>query len=310
MTAIALVAGAGGFGDHAFNDAAADALAACRRETNVGVSTAEATSDRDLESQLVLFATAKKDTVIGIGYAAAPPMAITARRFEDSHFAIVDAIVDAPNVESVTFDEAQGAFLAGALAASVSKSHHVAFIGGADVPLEQRSEAGFTAGAREGDPRVRVTTRYLTSFEDEAAGRSAANDLLAGGADVIFVVAGRAGIGSIAAIAAKPGAFAIGADNDQSSLAPRAVLTSVVKGVGQAVLTVCRETVAGKTQSGHHVMGLASGGIGLAPFAPDAHVSRAIAEKLERFRAAIVAHRIAVPDSRAALARFVPGPLP
>jgi len=175
---IALVANGGGFGDHGFNDSARGALEECGRQTTVVLATAAPTNTAGIEPKLVLFATEKFDTVIGIGYPAAPAMAAAARRFEGTHFVIIDAVVDEPNVESITFDEPQGAFLAGALAALVSKTHRVAFVGGADVPLLERSEAGFTAGAREIDPRVEVENRYLASFTDAAAARAAAGALL------------------------------------------------------------------------------------------------------------------------------------
>jgi len=302
---IALVANGGGFGDHGFNDSARGALEECGRQTTVVLATAAPTNTAGIEPKLVLFATEKFDTVIGIGYPAAPAMAAAARRFEGTHFVIIDAVVDEPNVESITFDEPQGAFLAGALAALVSKTHRVAFV--ADVPLLERSEAGFTAGAREIDPRVEVENRYLASFTDAAAARAAAGALLARGVDILFVVAGPAGRGAIAAIERRPHAYAIGADTDQDGLAPGRILTSVVKHVDVAALRVCIETAGGKPESGHRVLGLADGGIGLTDFRYTKTIvgTPAIA-RLERLRAAIVAGRVRVPASRAELAHFAP----
>jgi basic membrane protein A len=308
---IALVATTAGFGDRSFNDGARAGLEACRQQAIVVVATAAPAGDVDIESKLVLFATENFDTVAGIGYGTAPALATVARRFEDTHFALIDAVVDQPNVESITFDEAQGAFLAGALAALVSKTHHVAFIGGADVPLLQRSEAGFSAGAREADPRTRVTVRYLTSFENAAAARDAAAALLARGDDILFVVAGPAGLGAIAAVRKAAHAYAIGVDSDQDAVAPGKVLTSVVKNVAGAALRVCIETVGSKSESGHVVLGLADDGIGLTDFAyTKAIVGRATIARIGRLRAAIVAGRISVPHDRAALAHFVPVPVP
>jgi basic membrane protein A len=306
---VALVATASGFGDRGFNDAGAAGLAECARERPI--ATATAAPDGDAGPQLVLFATERYDAVIGIGYAMAPALLAAARRFDSTHFAIIDALVEAPNVVSVTFDEAQGAFLAGALAAQVSKTRHVAFVGGADVALLERSEAGFTAGAHEIDPRVRVSVRYLDSFDDASAARSAADALLAGGADILFVVAGPAGRGAIDAVEHRPHTYVIGADVDQDALAPGKVLTSVVKRVDNAVLRVCLETVDQKPETGHVVLGLAEDGIGLTDFADTrALATAAIRDRLERVREAIVAGRLTVPATRAELARFVPVPLP
>jgi basic membrane protein A len=306
---VAFVAGPAGFGDRGFNDAAAAGLAACARDR--GIVTASAAPGDDAGGQLVLYATERYDAVIGIGYGMAPAVLAAARRFDGTHFAIVDAVIDQPNVVSVTFDEAQGAFLAGALAAMVSTSRNVAFIGGADVPLLVRSEAGFTAGAHEVDPRVHVAVRYLTSFTDEAAAAEAASALLAGHADVVFVVAGPAGRGAIETVARRPRAFAIGSDADQDALAPGKVLTSVVKRVDNAVLRVCEETADQKPESGHVVLGLADDGIGLTDFAYSRGVvGPAIRARLARLRAAVVAGELQVPATRAALARFTPVRVP
>ena len=83
-------------------------------------------------------------------------------------YAIIDAVVDDPNVVSITFREQDGSFLAGALAAMVSKTHHIAFLGGQDIPLIRKFEAGYIAGAREVDPSIRVDVKYAGSFDDVA----------------------------------------------------------------------------------------------------------------------------------------------
>ncbi len=296
---IAFIAGAGGFGDHGFNDAVRSALTTCAKQTEAAVATAVPASDADIEPKLVLYATEKYDTVIGVGYGEAPALATVARRFEGTHFALIDAVVDLPNVQSITFDEAQGAFLAGALAAYVSKTHHVAFIGGADVPLLQRSEAGFVAGARYADPSVRTTVRYLTSFTDSAPAAGAARTALADGADIVFVVAGPAGLAAIDTVAHHARAYAIGADTDQDGLAPGKVLTSVVKRAGNAALRACVESAGGKSESGHRVLGLAEDGIGLTGFTyTRGTIGSTTIARVERIRAAIVAGRIRVPEKR------------
>jgi basic membrane protein A len=308
---IGFVAGANGFGDRGANDAARAALVQCNRETAVSAETAVPESDTDAEAKLVLFATEKFDTIIAIGYEIAPALQAAARRFEAAHFVLIDALAAQPNVQSITFDEAQGAFLAGALAARVSRTHHIAFIGGADVPLLVRSEAGFTAGAREIDPHVDVTVRYLHSFEDEAAAQTAARAELANGADILFVVAGPAGRGAFAAVVQQPHAYAIGADTDQDAIAPGKVLTSVVKHIDTAVLRVCRQTVAGKVETGNSVLGVAGGGIGLTDFRyTRAIIGAATIARVDAIAAALSAGRIRAPATRAALARFTPVPIP
>jgi basic membrane protein A len=306
-----LVEAAPGTGDSAYDGPAYAGLQECRRQTGAEITALAAASPADYAPKLTLLATENYDAVLAAGFSMAPDVYKIARRFENTHFAMIDAVVDLPNVESITFNEPEGAFLAGALAAMMSTTGAVAFLGGADVPLLQRSEAGFTAGARQVDPRIRVAVRYLTSFEDPAGGRRAADALFGAGAGVLYVVAGKSGLGAIDAAKGRRGGYVIGVDSDQDALAPGKVLTSVVKHVGAATLRVCQEIAAQKPFSGHVVLGLADGGIGLTGFAYTSKlIGPARLARLARIRSAIVARAIVPPATRAALRAFKPVPLP
>jgi len=301
---VAMVAGTLGFGDRSYNDAARAGLAACTQQTGTQTDAVVARS-ADYGRALTLLATENYDAVIALGFAMAPDVAKAARRFENTHFALIDAVVDLPNVSSFTFDEAQGSFLAGAAAALVSKTRVVAFLAGSPSPLLERYEAGFTAGARTIDPRIVARVAYAGSFDDVAAGRRVAASLIARGADIVYAVAGRSGLGAIAAVKAQPGAYAIGVDSDQDALAPGKVLTSVVKRVDLAALRVCREANAQKPVSGHIVLGVADGGIGLTGFAYTRGViGGAGLARLDRIRRALAAGTIEPPRSRAELRTF------
>lgn len=303
---VTLITGLAGLGDRSFDDEARAGLDACKRETSADVATVVPASAADVEPQLVLAATQNDDAVIALGFPMAPDVERVARRFQNAHFALIDAVVDEPNVESITFKEQEGAFLAGALAAMVSRTGHIAFLGGADAPLLQRSEAGFVAGAHMVGPQVRVVdVRYLGSFTDRAAGRRAAASLFDGGADIVFAVAGPAGLGAIDAVKARRGDFVIGADANQDGLAPGKVLTSVLKRVDRAAQRACTEAVAQKPASGQLVLGLAEGGIALTgfPYTKGLIGPQRIA-RLERVRQAIVAGKVVPPASRAELLHF------
>jgi basic membrane protein A len=302
---IGLVTDVAGFGDRSFNDAAYAGLAACKRETGAEITTAVPDTVADYGPKITLFATENFDAIIAAGYAMAPNIAVTARRFENTHFAIIDAVVNLPNVDSVTFKEEEGSFLAGALAAFVSKTKVVAFVGGADSPLLEKYESGFVAGARQADPRVRVLVRYSGSFTDASAARATAAAAYAQGADIAYVVAGAAVRGAIAEAVSRPHVYVIGADSNEDRLAPGKVLTSVVKRVDMAAFRVCREANAQKPLSGHTILGVADDGIGLTDFAfTRSVVGAATLARVERVRAAIASGAIAVPASRAALARY------
>ncbi|MDP9025469.1 MAG: BMP family ABC transporter substrate-binding protein, partial [Candidatus Eremiobacteraeota bacterium] len=190
---IGLVVDVRGFSDRSFNARALAALTQCRRRTGVGIDAQAPQTAADYGPKLVLLATQNYDTVIAMGPSMAHDVSEAARRFANTHFALIGAVVDEPNVNSITFKEQDGSFLAGALAAMVSKTKSVAFLGGADVPQLEPSLAGFEAGVRQVDARVRVRVRYLGSFDDTSAAHGAAGALYREGSDIIYTVAGRSG---------------------------------------------------------------------------------------------------------------------
>ena len=165
----------------------------------------------------------------------------------------------------------------------------------------------FEAGVAEIDPRVHVLSRYLGSFTDRAGAERLEAALVAHGTDVTFVVDGPAGIGAIDAVKRHRGTFAIGADSNQDGLAPGHVLTSVVKHIDAATLRLCLEAVSQKPTSGHTVLGVADGGIGLTDFAyTRAVIGRAKLARLARIRIALAAGTITPPPTAKALRRFRP----
>jgi basic membrane protein A len=211
---------------------------------------------------------------------------------------------------SITFREQDGSFLAGALAAMVSKTHHIGFLGGQDIPLIEKFLAGYIAGAREIDPSIRVDVKYAGSFDDVAAGKELANLLFNDGADIVFTAAGKVGLGAIDAVRSRPDDFIIGVDSDQDGLAPGRVLTSMVKKVDVAVFDVARSLQQHHPMSGHVVFGLKDGAIGLTDFKyTKRYVTPERRAKLAQITRAIAAGRIDPPDTLAGLAAFKPVPL-
>ncbi len=291
--------------DPAFEAAARAGLDACRRGTGLQPRALDAVPPRDYEQQLGVLATENADTVVALGYGIAGDVEAAARRFGKTHFALIDGVVDEPNAESVTFAGEQSGFLAGALAALVSRSGTVAFLGGADAAEIRPSEVGFLAGARAVRPGVATVVRYVGSFGDRAAGVRAADALFAGRADVVYAAAGSSGLGAIDAAKRRRGAYVIGSDSDQDGLAPGIVLSSALKHVDVAVRRVCEETASRKPVSGRLVLGLADGAVGLTDFRySKAAIGAANLARLERLRAAIAAGELVPPATRAELARF------
>lgn len=307
---VGMVTDVGGLGDRSFNDSAYAGLQACKKTGGAQIQVLQSKSAADYQPNLTVFATQNFDEIFAIGFLMQQDLTEVAKRFPNRHFAIVDAVVPLPNVESVTFKEEDGSFLAGALAAMVTKTKTVAFLGGMDIPLLRKFEAGFTAGAREVDPKVKVLVKYVGSFDDPASGKELAGVLYSQGADIIYAAAGKDGLGAIDLTKTRPNSYIIGVDSDQDALAPGKILTSMVKHVDNAVLRVCQDAAAHKPLSGHLVLGLRDDGVGLTHFQYTKNlIGAANIAHLGRIRKAIVVGKIVPPSTREELAKFTPVPV-
>jgi basic membrane protein A len=306
-TRVAMVTDVGGLGDKSFNDSAYAGLQAAQRRLGVEIQVLQSKSAADYQPNLAVLANEDVDAIIAIGFLLNKDVERIASSYPQSHFAIVDAVVDAPNVASVTFREQEGAFLAGALAALVSKTKTIAFLGGMDIPLLRKFEAGFTAGAHEIDPNERVLVKYVGSFDDVAAGKELAGVLFDDRADIVFAAAGKAGLGAIDEVRGRDRAFVIGVDANQDGLAPGKILTSMVKRVDVAVYRLAREAVARKWTGGHRELGLADGAISLTDMRyTRSSVGAANLAKVAAIRRAIVTGKIVPPSTREELDAFKP----
>ena len=307
---IGLVTDAGGLGDRSFNDQAYAALNDDAKQMPFKVDLLESHTSTDYFSNLTLMATKNTDQTIAIGFDMASDVVAVARRWPKRNFAIIDAVADVPNVTSVTFKEQDGAFLAGALAAIASKTHTVAFLGGGPAKHLAGIEDAFAAGAKEINPHANVLVTNLQALGDKDAGAKAARDLFNRHADVIFVAASTAGLGAFDEVKHHNNAWLIGANTDQSALAPGKVLSSLVKRIDVAVLRICQDTVSQKPVSGQIQLGLADGAIGLtdSPLART-HLTTHDRAQLTAVSRAIVDHAITVPTTPQALAAFKPVPL-
>ncbi len=304
---LAMVTDIGGLGDKSFNDSADAGLQRAKTKLGAEVQTLQSKSAADYQPNLTVLADQDFDEIFAIGALMQKDVASVAKNYPKRHFAIVDAIVDQVNVTSLTFREQDGSFLAGALAAMVSKSKHVAFLGGVDIPLLRKFEAGFTAGARQIDPKVVVSTKYVGSFEDVASGKELAGVLFDGGADIVFVAAGKSGLGAIDQVRGRANEYVIGVDADQDALAPGKILTSVVKRVDVAVFKTALQAQAQKLPAGPVEFGLRDDGVGLTTFNYTRKIiGEARLARIAALRAAIVAGKIVPPETREALKLFKP----
>ena len=238
----------GGRGDQSFNDAAAKGMDQAVEEFGMESQESEAADgepESAREERLRTFADAGYDPIIAVGFAYSPAVAKVAAEYPEVHFAIIDDEgAQADNIANLVFAEEQGSFLVGAAAALKTETDNVGFIGGVEVPLIQKFEAGFIAGAKEVNPNIKVQTTYLTQapdfsgFNDPAKGKTAAQGMFDAGADVVYHAAGGSG-GGLFEAAAESDNWAIGVDSDQYELADDSVkdviMTSMLKNVDVAV---------------------------------------------------------------------------
>jgi basic membrane protein A len=304
---LGMVTDVGGLGDKSFNDSAYSGLLRAQTQLGSYIDVLQSTSAADYQPNLSTLSEQKYDMIYAIGFLMSKDLDQVAKDHPKQHYAIIDAVVNDPNVISVTFQEQDGSFLAGALAAMVTKTHHVAFMGGQDIPLLRKFEAGFTAGVHEIAPADKVDVKYVNSFQDVAAGKEVANVEYQSGADIIYAAAGKAGLGAIDAAKARPNAYIIGVDSDQDGLAPGKILTSMVKHVDIAVYDIAQDAKEGKLPHGHLTLGLADHAITLTDFKYTRNlIGPDIINKINALQQMITNHDIIVPATRGALATFKP----
>ncbi len=297
----------GGRGDQSFNDSAAAGMDQAVKEFGMASQESEA-KDGEAESareeRLRTFADAGYDPIIAVGFAYSGAVAKVAKEYPDSHFAIIDdEAAKGDNIANLVFAEEQGSFLVGAAAALKTKKNHIGFIGGVETPLIQKFEAGYSAGAKQVKPDIKIDSVYLTQppdfsgFGDPAKGETAAQGMYDDGADIVFHAAGGSG-GGVFQAAADSGAKAIGVDADQYKTADpkvkKVIMTSMLKNVDVAVHEYLTQVNDGKFPSGLTRYDLKVDGVGYSKsggFVDD------IDDKLEGYKKQIIDGDIKVPTS-------------
>lgn len=297
---VGLVLDRGGKDDKSFNASAFEGATRAKNNLGIFLKYVEATDDNAFESLLRAFARRDFDLVIGVGFAQKEALGKVAAQFPKTHFAIVDAQVDAPNVRSLLFEEHEGAYLVGAIAALTSKTGKIGFVGGMDIPLIRRFALGYEAGAKKINPQITVLANYVgitsAAWNNPPKGKELALSQYDQGADVVFAAAGASGLGVLDA-AEERNKFAIGCDSNQDWTKPGRVLTSMLKRVDEAVYATIAEAKAGKFTGGVKRFGLANKGV---DYSFDQYNAKILTESVRRradeLKAEIIAGEITVPD--------------
>jgi basic membrane protein A len=299
---IAIVFDKGGKDDKSFNASAYSGVMEAKDKLGAVVKYVEAPDANAFEPMLRDFAKkGDRDLIIGIGVSQADAMAKVAAQYPNQKFLIVDAEVKAPNVSCALFQEHEGSFLVGAIAAMKSKSGVVGFIGGMDIPLIRRFQMGYEAGVKKINPKAKVLSNYVgvtgDAWHNPAKAKELALAQMSQKADVIFHAAGASGEGLFDAVEEKTGTFAIGVDSNQNWLKPGKVLTSMLKHVDHAVFQTVSDLAAGKFTPGVRRFGLKDGGVDYAMDGSNAALIDAETKKrIDQIKADIIAGKIKVPD--------------
>lgn len=275
-TALALTAGAalaepalifdlGGKFDKSFNEMAFTGAQRWAEETGGTFREIELQSEAQREQALRRFAEAGANPIVMAGFAFASALEAVAEEYPDTKFTIIDMVVDKPNVRSVVFNEHEGSYLVGMMAAQASKSGTVGFIGGMDIPLIRKFACGYAQGVKAANADATIiqnmTGTTPAAWNDPVKGSELTKAQIAQGADVVYAAAGGTGVG-VLQTAADEGILSIGVDSNQNYMHSGKVLTSMMKRVDNAVYDAF--TQGADLETGFNVMGLANGGVGYA----------------------------------------------
>ncbi|MEU9569338.1 BMP family ABC transporter substrate-binding protein [Streptomyces massasporeus] len=304
---LAIAYDVGGKGDQSFNDAAYAGLTKAKDEfgyKTADIEPTEGETDADKEQRLASLAKQGYNPVIGVGFAYGPAMKAVAAKYPKTTFGIVDSVVEGKNVASLVFAEEQASYLAGVAAAKATKTDVVGFVGGVDVPLIHKFEAGYKQGVQDTNSKVKVLSQYLTQTAEEGGfsspdkGKAAAEGQIEKKADVLYAAAGLSGQGVIEA-AAKAKVWAIGVDSDQykqAALAPykNYILTSALKDVGGAVYALAKSVNDDKPLTGTQTFDLKVNGVGLSESNPEYAKVAGLQDAVDKAKQEIIDGKIKV----------------
>lgn len=265
----------GGVNDRSFNQSAWEGLQRFGKDMKLPTANykyLQSTTSQDYETNLNALVHQNYNVVFGIGFLMQDAVTTVAQQNKNAHLAIVDSVVNEPNVASLTFKEEQGSFLVGVIAGLMTKTNKVGFVGGVQSALMSHFEDGFKAGVATVNPKAQVMSQYAGSFAAADKGQAIATSFYGQGADIIYAAAGQTGNGVFteAQTLKKNGqkVWVIGVDRDQyqQGLPENVTLTSMVKRVDNAVYQVSQMAMKGNFPGGKTLQfGLKDNGVGIAP---------------------------------------------
>ena len=293
---IGLITDVGGVNDGSFNQSAWEGLEKAGEELGVEVNYLESATDADYQPNMETFVDEDYDLIISVGYMLADATREAAEANPDTKFAIIDdSSIDLPNVTSLMFKAEQASYLVGYVAGLTTKTNNIGFVVGMTNETMNQFGYGYCAGAIDANPDITVQQFNANSFADSATGKTMANTAITNGADIVFQAAGATGLGVIEACQ-EAGVYAIGVDSDQSSIAPKTVLTSAMKRVDNAVYDAVQELIDDKLEGGVQTFDLAAGGVDIAP--SQDLISDDVIKAVDVVKEKIISGDVVVPDNK------------
>lgn len=283
-------------------DEAPDLLDKGIRKFNIEPMVLESKANEDYVPNLKTLAARGAKLIIGVGFMLTDAIAEVAPLYPNVKFMLIDGWIDNPpsNVVCYVFKEHEGSFLVGALVGQMTIKNVVGFVGGMDLGIIHKFEAGYKAGLKTVNPNVTVLVGYTGNFTSTEDGQKVAKTQFDQGADIVYHASGACGIGVIEEAKGRPaGHYAVGVDSDQDYMAPGKVLTSMIKHVDYAVWLSIASVVENTFTPGHVILGVKEGGVGISPLKYTRQlISDNILKNIEDLKAKIIAGEIVVPSTR------------
>ncbi|SIN85504.1 nucleoside-binding protein [Carnobacterium alterfunditum] len=299
---LGMVTDLGSVNDKSFNQSAWEGLQQLEKDKGYEVKYLEPKADSEVEPSLLQFVNSQTDLTWATAATLADAVTTIAANNPDAKLGIIDSDIEGiENIVSVSFKENEGAFLAGVVAASMTETDKVGFVGGMEIPVIQRFHAGFEAGVKAVNPEATVVVNYVGVFNRVDMGKSAASTMYNDGVDTIFHAAGGTGNGVFNEAQERfdngEKVWVIGVDKDQSlEFGDDITLTSMMKNVDRAVYDISEKTAEGNFPGGEVVrLGLAEDGVGLATTS-DKNVPKDILDLVEDYKTKIISGDITVPE--------------
>ena len=265
----------GNLGDMSYNDSCNAGAQRAIEDFGIELKSLEGTTAQEWEANLVAACEEGYDLIIGASSNIADYIVKHGPDYPDVKFAVIDTTVDLPNVQSVSFAQNQGSFLAGAAAAmftekteidGVNEDAIIGWVGGMDIPVLHDFYTGYEQGAKYINPDITILQAFAGTWSDPLKGKELTLAQIEQGADIVMNVASGTGPGILEG-AKEAGVYAIGVDLDQDNDQPGTVLTSMVKRVDNACYLLIESVVNGTFQGGTtSYLSLAEGGVSLTDF--------------------------------------------